>query len=56
MMFDFRPTETPLGIPVVTVFDVRDKVYICDIYGVLYVLDVEGDDPDMWRWIEVIHL
>jgi len=56
MMFNFEPTETPLGYPVVAVFDVRDKVYVCDVYGTLYVLDTAGDSPSMWCWIEVMNL
>lgn len=50
MIFDFCPIETPLGVPVLISFQVRDNVYVVDIEGTLFSLQTEGDDPDLWAW------
>lgn len=55
-MFNFEPEFTPLGTSVLTSFQIRDKMYVVDMYGQLFQLLIEGDDPDMWCWIEVIQL
>ena len=53
---DFRPTETPMRVPVVTTFEVRGHVYVVDIDGLLFQLQTEGDDPDLWCWQVVQNL
>jgi len=55
-MMDFRPTETPLGDPVVTTFEVCGRVYVVDIDGILFRIMTDGDDPDMWCWQVYHHL
>jgi Tfp pilus tip-associated adhesin PilY1 len=47
---NFSPTETPLGVPTLTDFQVRDRVYVVDMNGNLFRLDTASDDPDMWNW------
>lgn len=46
----FCPTETPLQIPVMTSFILRDRAYVVDVLGSLFQIQVEGDDPDLWCW------
>lgn len=55
-MFNFQPTETPEGIPVRTCFEVLDYEYVVDVYGTLYRITVNGDDPDFWFWSVVAYL
>ena len=49
-MITFEPTETPLGVPVLTSFIVRDRAYIVDINGMLLCIHIDGDDPELWYW------
>lgn len=56
MTFDFRPTETPFGIPVLTTFTIKDRVYVVDTDGLVFQLQIEGDDPELWTWQLVIDL
>lgn len=56
MAIDFSPTETPMGVPTLTNFEVRGKVYVVDVDGNLFFLDTNGDDPDMWCWQFVQYL
>lgn len=55
-MMDFKPTETPLGIPVCTTFEVCGHVFVVDVYGTLFQVRTEGEDPDLWCWIIVQQL
>ena len=56
IMINFAPLETPLGVPVRTWFYVRGHVYVVDMDGILFQLDTQGDNPDLWCWREVIQL
>lgn len=55
-MIDFRPTESPLGIPVVATFQVRDRVYVVDADGMLYQIMTGNDNPEYWSWTVVQYL
>jgi hypothetical protein len=55
-MIDFRPTETPLHVPVSAIFEVRGRVYVVDVDGALFNLLTEDDNPEMWCWEEVYQL
>jgi hypothetical protein len=55
-MIDFCPEYTPLQTPVLTSFWLRNRIYVVDMEGVLFQIDVEGDDPDLWCWREVMQL
>ena len=55
-MMDFRPTETPEGLPVLTTFTLRDEAYVVDYYGTLYCIVAHTDDPENWYWTEVTRL
>lgn len=55
-MIDLRPTETPLGVPVVYTFEIQDRAYALDLYGLLYRILTHDDDPEYWGWIEVRYL
>ena len=50
---DFRPTETPMGVPVCSIFELKGRVFVVDVDGTLFQLDTIGDDPDLWRWLVV---
>ena len=53
---DFRPTETPMGVPVCNVFEMKGRVYVVDVHGTLFQLDTLGDDPELWRGLVVCYL
>lgn len=53
---NFRPTETPMRVPVNVTFEVRGRVYVVDTEGTLFQLMTEGDDPDLWCWQLVVQL
>lgn len=53
-MIDFRKLfenkRTPLDVPVLTTFFVRDKLFVVDVEGTLFFVDVDSDDVDQWYW------
>ena len=53
---NFEPTFTPLGVPVLTSFLLRQFMYVVDMEGTLFQLDTENEDPDLWCWRKVIQL
>jgi hypothetical protein len=56
MTIDFEPAFTPLGVPVLTSFLSRQFMYVVDMEGMLFQIDTEADDPDLWCWREVVQL
>jgi len=56
MTFDFKPTETPMGVPVLTTFEVHGRVYVVDIEGLMFCLLTDGDEPEEWAWQAVLSL
>ena len=47
---NFTPDFTPLGVPVLTCFWVRGRAFVVDIDGVLYQINSDDPDPEMWSW------
>lgn len=56
MIVDFEPAFTPLDVPVLTSFWLRQFMYVVDMEGMLFQIDTEADDPDLWCWHEVVQL
>lgn len=55
-MFNFRPTKTPLGVPLLTSFELFGACYAVDMLGVVYRILTHDDDPEYWVWTEVVRL
>jgi hypothetical protein len=55
-MIDFCPEYTPLQTPVLTNFWLRGFAYVVDMDGMMFQIDADGDDTDLWCWREVIQL
>ena len=49
-MITFQPTVTPLGVTVLTTFFVRDRAYVVDMEGTLFLLVTDSDNTDDWYW------
>jgi hypothetical protein len=55
-MIDFCPKFTPLDTTVLTSFYLRGYMYVVDMEGVLFQIDVDGDAPELWYWREMAQL
>ena len=49
-MITFQPTVTPLGVTVLTTFFLRDRAYVVDMEGTLFLLVTDSDNTDDWYW------